>query len=234
MALRSNPNTFTSPTAIQWFLDLTLPEELEKTPYSSLVVGAAVFKPKPRTSKAHANDGRKNKTTGRGTQPSILLLKRTSYEPCCPDYFELPSGKMDKQLDANIYKALGRVVHEATGLYLNSSSDVLAVLQAIVYEDGDEVRSEHGTEREQERGDWMFPLRKNKTRQRNFTLKVDVYTNDVDPNPEEHSDYVWADMGDVETLKMTEPMRKVVRAGLKWAEENPEKILYNPGGWVGG
>lgn len=67
------------------------------SPYSKIIVGAAIFHPSPSTT------------------PKILILKRLATEPYYPNVFELPSGNVDDK-DATLGDALVREVKEETGL----------------------------------------------------------------------------------------------------------------------
>ena len=201
-------------------LDLTLPEDLENTPYSSLVVGSAIFKYTPHKTRAH---GRRqlDKMIASLDPPEILLVKRTCRRSSYPDYWELPSKKMDEYLDPTIYHALGRGLEKTTGLWFRGSTNVLAALPALVYEEEGDQPSRHTGQRGK---DWMFEGRKRMTRHRNFAVKVDVFTEDVDPDPQEHSQSLWVNTSDLDDLKMTEQMKGVVVAALKFAEENPDRV----------
>jgi len=114
---------------------------------------------------------------------TILLLKRTSHETAFPNAWELPGGHVE-ETDETIAHAVKREVLEETSL------DVARIIGEI-----DSMT-------------WGSKTKSNV--QLNYVVTVHP-RGTVKPNPEEHSDWRWAKLEDLESLYITPAMKKVVQ-----------------------
>ncbi|KAE8369794.1 NUDIX hydrolase domain-like protein [Aspergillus caelatus] len=114
---------------------------------------------------------------------SLLLLKRASHETAFPNAWELPGGHVE-QTDETVAHAVAREVLEETSLTV---SEIIGEIEPMTWE--------------------------SKTKS-NFQLNYVVTVQPgvtVQPNPDEHSDWLWVQEGQTDSLYMTVEMRKVVQ-----------------------
>lgn len=122
--------------------------------------------------------------------PKLLLLKRASHETAFPNLWELPGGGIEIH-DETVAHAVAREVLEETSLVVH---DIIAEIKPMTWES------------------------KTRTNIRlNYVVNVQPMVM-VKLNPDEHSNWVWAEEGDVEALEMTLEMREVVQNAFAFAQ----------------
>ena len=195
-------------------------------PYTSLVVGAAIFHP--------------NATTHR-----VLLLKRSPAEKLFSYHWEIPGGKVD-DTDKTIGDALKREVREETGLGIKQSEITYGesgfewtLGEDVKGEDtkegeavkDDDVKDEHlkGEDVKDEnakREDVKDDTKTEMALELNFMVESEETPKEVKLDAEEHLESLWAGESDIVGLKMTPEMRGVVehcfailklRRRMRWA-----------------
>ena len=199
---------------------------LSGKPYTSLVVGAAVFHP--------------NATTHR-----VLLLKRSPAEKLFPHHWEIPGGKVD-DTDKTIGDALKREVREETGLGIKES-EITYGESGFEWTLGEHVKGEDTKEGEAvkdddvkdghvkgedvkdenaKREDVKDDTKTEMALELNFMVESEETPKEVKLDPEEHLESLWAGESDIVGLKMTPEMRGVVehcfailklRRRIRWA-----------------
>jgi 8-oxo-dGTP pyrophosphatase MutT (NUDIX family) len=124
-----------------------------------------------------------------GSGPRLLLLKRADHETFYPGVFEIPGGKVEAQ-DATVKHAVVREVFEETGLAVKA---FLTELVPMPYTTVKQVEGRTTTKQ---------------TLQLNYLITCSE--DEVKLCAEEHSEYIWAAAGEVDGIKMTDEMRRVV------------------------
>ena len=187
---------------------LTTNLSLSGKPYTSLVVGAAIFHPNATTHK-------------------ILLLKRSPAEKLFPYHWEIPGGKVD-DTDKTIGDALKREVKEETGLGIKESETTYGE-SGFDWTLGEDVKGDDAKEGEAVKAVTPGKDVNNATEmalELNFMVESEESPEEVKVDPEEHLESLWAGESDIVGLKMTPEMRGVVehsfailklRRRIRWA-----------------
>lgn len=119
---------------------------------------------------------------------SILLLKRASHEKTFPNAWELPGGHVE-ETDETIAHTVQREVLEETSLKVTK---IIGELEPMT---------------------WESKTKSNV--QLNYVVKVQP-GGTVKPNPEEHSDWRWTKLEELESLYITPAMKKVIQNAFKF------------------
>jgi len=154
-------------------------------PFDKVVVGGAVFRYDARD--------------GSATAPRLLLLKRADHEAYFPGVFEIPGGKVDAQ-DASIKQAVAREVFEESGLVVTK---FLGELKPMLYTTEKIVDEHSGCRR----------VVVKRATQLNYVVVVS--RSEVTLNANEHSESIWAFERDLDHLRTTDEMRKVIKEAFE-------------------
>lgn len=125
--------------------------------------------------------------------PQLLVVKRAATETSFPAMFEIPGGHVEP--GETIRQAVEREMMEETALQVDG---VLGELEKM---------------------HWISRTGGTKNVQLNFVVTVKQPA-EIRLNPEEHSEYLWADEETAGGLQATEAMRKVWSDAFTFAREN--------------
>ncbi|KAF4990127.1 hypothetical protein FGRMN_8655 [Fusarium graminum] len=131
---------------------------------------------------------------GRGAK-RILVLKRAAHEVYYPGVFEVPGGKVD-DTDLSIREAITREVKEETGLTI---ANILNSLAPFTYV----------TEKKIKKRTVLQTIRKTAL-QLSYLVQVEEGGDDFTVNPNEHSEGLWVNSEGLDSVEMTNEMRKLV------------------------
>ena len=123
----------------------------------------------------------------------VLVVKRAEHDTL-PGMWELPGGSVDE--GETIIDGAVRELFEETGLRVK---DFLAEFEGMDYVSSKNIN----------------------VRQINYL--VDVYESEIKLDPEEHSDYRFIDLTDLDTLECTDNQRRCIRAGFATIESHSYK-----------
>jgi 8-oxo-dGTP pyrophosphatase MutT (NUDIX family) len=120
----------------------------------------------------------------------VLLVKHAAHEVHFPNVFEFPGGKVDNS-DATLGAVVEREMMEETGLKVKNI--IRESLPRFAYETEKAVEGVKVVK---------------SSLQVNFVVKVEK--GQITLNPEEHCEYMWDGVEDLESLEMTDGMRSLV------------------------
>ncbi|KAJ9190812.1 hypothetical protein DTO164E3_9160 [Paecilomyces variotii] len=124
--------------------------------------------------------------------PTLLLLKRAPHETAFPNAWELPGGHVETT-DETVAHSVTREVLEETSQVV---SEIIGELEPMTWES------------------------KTKSNiQLNYVVTVEPGVT-VKLNPDEHTEWLWVQEGQIDSLFMTEEMKKVVQNAFKFAAQS--------------
>lgn len=194
-------------------LDTTLEKHLANLnassprPLDGIATGAVIF------SKHHDST----------LEPRVLLIQRSSTDSM-PDLWEIPGGAVDA--GETILAGAAREVREETGL------DASRITHLVVHDDDGDDHDDHDGSKEGLGGGYLFHTRRGRTIVK-FTFVVEVEsTLDVQLDPKEHQDYIWATENECRTHRANkEDSGKKDAVDLKFTTAAQESAILKAFAW---